>query len=265
MNLPLPVHILERIALEAMRAGERKLLARFKKLTPRDIGYKANREIVTNADRASNNAIIKILRRHTPEFDIISEESAPRRKSNCVWILDPLDGTTNFTVELPVWGISLACVCNHVIELGVISLPVLGERYLAKKGAGAWRIVGKKKERLHVSKTREMRDAFGLLCAGYRKEEIRRGERTSSRLALVSRSVRRLGAAVVEAMWVATGRADYSILEGVHPWDVAAGALIVTEAGGDVTTPHGKPWTLHEPNILFSNPHLTKQLHRLLQ
>lgn len=261
MQLPISITRLEHIAWEALSAGEHVLLSLFQNLKPSDISYKKNREIVTRADLESNRAILRILRRNTPTFDIISEESAPRQRSNCVWILDPLDGTTNYAAQLPLWGISLACTCDHEIEFGVISLPLLGERYLAIRGKGAWRMRGGKKERLHVSKTRKLKDALGLLCAGYQKEKIRRSERTSSHLALASHSLRRLGAAVVEATWVATGRADYSVLEGVRPWDVAAGALIVKEAGGIVTQPNGKPWTLNEPNILFSNPYLAKSLH----
>jgi myo-inositol-1(or 4)-monophosphatase len=110
-----------------------------------------------------------------------------------------------------------------------------------------------------------MKDALGLMCHGYRVEEVRKSEPVAHTLDLVSRSMRRLGAAVVEATWVASGRADYSLLYGIRPWDVAAGALIVKEAGGNVTTPKGKPWKLADPDILFSTPRLTKKIHSIIK
>lgn len=256
---------IERIAWEAVTAGEKVLLASFQNLKPADIGFKKHHEIVTKADRNSNEAILKILRKKTPDFDVISEEGAPRKRNDCVWILDPLDGTTNYAAGLPLWGISLAYTCNYEIEVGAISLPALGERYLGIKGKGAWRITEKRKERLHVSTTRDMHDALGLLCYGYRPKEVGRGLHAIPLLSGRSRAVRRLGAAVIEAVWTAGGRSDYALLNGVHDWDVAAGALIVREAGGDVTTPHGKPWMLGESDILFSTPGLTKKLHAILK
>jgi len=255
---------LERVAWEAVRAGERELLRLFQKSEPSDFSYKKNREIITTSDLASNDAIIRVLRRETPSFDILSEESAPRQQSDCLWILDPLDGTTNFAAQLPLWGISLALVCDAEIELGVVSLPLIGERYLAIKGEGAWRIDGKKKSRLHTSKTQSTKEALGLVCSGYGEKETRRGETASNILTLASRSTRRLGAAVIETTWVANGRADYSLLEGIRPWDVAAGALIVKEAGGSVTKPDGKPWKLGDPDVLFSAPGLTKKIGNIL-
>ena len=248
---------LENIALRALSAGEKVLLKFFKNGKPTDYGYKAHREIVTKADDAANKAILKILIKETPEFDILSEEGSPRKKSDWCWIIDPLDGTTNFTAHLPLWGISIALEYKGRVVLGVISLPALNTRYSAKKNAGAWMMKsGYKPRKLKVSDVTSMNEALGLLCFGYRKNEKTKALKIEPSLAYNSRSIRRLGAAVVEALWVATGNADYSILIGVRPWDVAAGALLVREAGGKVLTPKGREWKIDDSDIVFVNQKL---------
>ncbi len=247
----------EQTAFRALSAGEKILLKYFKNNKPTDYGYKAHREIVTKADTAANEAIIKILTRETPEFDILSEEGSPRKKSAWRWIVDPLDGTTNFTAHLPLWGISIALEHQGVVVLGLISHPSLKTRYLTRKNCGAWLVKGDQKLRkIRVSVVNHANEALGLLCFGYRRNEKIRALKIEPAFAYKSRAIRYLGAAVVEAAWVAMGRADYSILVGVRPWDVAAGALLVREAGGKVLTPKGREWKINDPDIVFVNQKL---------
>lgn len=246
-----------KIAWRAVRAGERVLLRRFNVNHTQKYGFKKYREIVTEADKRSNVAIMDILKRLSPGIPILSEEggtinekSAPR--ADLAWVLDPLDGTTNYAARLPLWGISLALVRRGVSVLGVISLPVLGHRYHAVKNHGAW--MGQ--VRLRASKTRDLSDSIGLMCFGYDGGSYRRYRRIEPILTKKSRSTRKLGAAVVESTWVAAGRADYAILNGVHDWDVAAGTLLVTEAGGRAMSLKGKPWKMGEHDVVMSAPGL---------
>lgn len=250
----------EQVGMRALLAAERVLLKRFKTAKPHAYGYKAHREIVTAADKAANRIILSILRKGTPGFDILSEEGSPRTRSDWRWIVDPLDGTTNFTAHLPLWGVSIALEHKGRVVLGLISLPVIGERYVARKHEGAWKTnVGRtssKPIRVHASKTRDINEALGLVCFGYDKPHKKNIVRVEPTLAYRSRSLRQLGAAVFEASWIATGRADYAILSGIRPWDVAAGALLVREAGGKALTTDGKEWTLHDKNIVYVVPRL---------
>ncbi|OGL79472.1 hypothetical protein A3E39_00555 [Candidatus Uhrbacteria bacterium RIFCSPHIGHO2_12_FULL_60_25] len=252
------------IATNAVRAGERVLLRHFNVNHTQKYGFKKFHEIVTEADKRSNDAIIKVLKQLSPDIPVLSEEggtiderAAPR--ADLAWVLDPLDGTTNYAARLPLWGISLALVRRGHPILGVISLPVLKHRYHAVKGGGAW--MGR--VRLHTSKTRDLADSIGLLCFGYDGGSYRRYRRIEPTLTEKSRSTRKLGAAVVESTWVASGRADYAILNGVHDWDVAAGTLLVTEAGGRVLTLKGEPWKMGEHDVVMSAPGIATAVLRV--
>ena len=254
------------IAMRAVSAGETVALQHFNYAKTNGFSYKKHGEIVTAVDLESNRAIIRVLKRLTPTIPILSEEGGDisesvAAKSELAWALDPIDGTTNFAARLPLWGISLALLHRGEPVLGVISLPALRHRYHAVQGGGAW--FGK--QRLHVSKTRTLKDAIGLLCYGYIGSEISKGIRMIHRFGKRVRSERVLGAAVVESVWVATGRADFSILHGVHTWDVAAGVLLVREAGGVALNEQGKRWTPNDSGVIFSNIPLVKPILKTLR
>jgi myo-inositol-1(or 4)-monophosphatase len=136
--------------------------------------------------------------------------------------------------------------------LGVISLPALGQRYHATLGGGAW--MGR--HRLHVSKTAKLQDATGLLCYGYDDCSKHGVLKAVVSLSPASRNTRRIGAATLEAAWVASGHADYAVMHGIRPWDAAAGALLVREAGGLALTPSGKQWRLGNNDLVCTTPGL---------
>jgi len=253
-----------RVAKQALIAGEKELLPRFKKEHPGAWRYKKHSEIVTEADEASNAAIIKCLTKATPEYGILTEESPKLRGSKrSYWVIDPLDGTTNYTAHLPLWGISIALIEDGEITLGAISLPTMKERYFAALGRGAWVENGARRRTLHVSNKNKIKDALGLFCYGYLPEEKVRGVKHVPALTMRSRSTRRLGAAVFEAVWVASGRAEYSVLHGIHDWDVAAGVLLVREAGGEVMTPQGKRWKIGDKDFLAVCPGMKSPLLKI--
>jgi myo-inositol-1(or 4)-monophosphatase len=253
----------ERVGMRALLAAERVLLKRFGIAKPDAYGYKAHREIVTAADSVANRAILTVLKKGTPGFDILSEEGSPRTRSDWRWIVDPLDGTTNYTAHLPLWGVSIALEHMGKVVLGLISLPAMNKRFLAVLHGGAWSLDKRGRRRIKVSATRRLDESLGLLCFGYRRNEKVRAMKIEPALAYGSRSVRRLGSAVEEASWVASGLADYSILIGVKPWDVAAGALLVREAGGRVLTPKGAEWHIDDSDIVFVTPRIAKQVLKI--
>ncbi len=253
------------IAEAAVRAGERASLPYFN-ASHLSSSFKAHREIVTKGDLASNHAVMSVLKKKTPTIPVCSEEGGDITKeqltrTNLAWVLDPIDGTSNFSARLPLWGISLALVVDGEPLIGVIALPSLKQRYHAVRGNGAW--MGT--QRLSISQTKTLSDAVAFMCYGYRNEEQRRGIRIINTFAPRVQTARRLGAAVIEAAWVATGHADISILDGVRPWDVAAGALLVREAGGDVKTFSGREWTIADPDIIFTAPKLTASVVKILK
>lgn len=255
----------ERVGFKALLAGERALLKRFDAFKTSAYGYKAHHEIVTAADNAANRAILSVLRAGTPDFDILSEEGSPRTKSDWRWIVDPLDGTTNFAARLPLWGVSIALEHRGDVVLGLLSLPRLGERYVARRGGGAWRLPADGRPasrgiRIRASKTGDLREALGLLCFGYDKPHKVTLMHVEPALVYRSRSLRLLGAAVVEAAWVATGRADYAVLSGIRPWDAAAGALLVREAGAKALTMDGKEWSIRDKSIVYVTPKLERTI-----
>lgn len=250
----------------ALQAAEHELLPRFKRNDPGAWRYKKHSEIVTEADEAADKAIIKTLKRLTPDFGILTEESPKLEGSRDIyWIVDPLDGTTNYTAHLPLWGISIALAAEDKVFLGAISLPTLNERYFAVAGQGAWSENGHVKAKIHVSDKQKIKDSLGLFCYGYLPEEKDRGLKHVPQLTHQSRSTRRLGAAVFEAVWVATGRGEYSVLHGIKPWDVAAGALLVREAGGEVLTPQGKRWEIDDQDFLAVCPGVKNQILKIFK
>lgn len=253
----------EHVALKALDAAEIILLREFRKLKPAKYHYKTGHEVVTTADLAANRAIINILKKGTPSFNILSEEGSPHQPSDFRWIVDPLDGTNNFTTRLPLWGISIGLEYKGEVVLGLISLPAMGTRYIARKDGGAWIIEpgARTPKRLQVSQTKKLNEAFGFFSC--RKEYLENGMKAALKLFAISRGLRQLGSAVIDATWVASGRTDYSLMLGVRPWDLAAGALLVREAGGRALTPQGKEWPIDEPRVLLTTRWLEKEIVKI--
>lgn len=258
-------------AQSAISAGERIALQSFSYDHANGYSMKSPGQIVTTADLTTNTAVQSVLKRLTPDIPVVSEEGGTldERDASRVpvcWALDPIDGTTNFTARIPLWGISLALLFQGEPIIGVISLPCLGHNYYATRSNGAWMKLPREKTafRLRVSRTSNPRDAIVLLCHGGKLKDVRKGLSTISTLGTRVRSERILGSAVIEALWVAAGRVDLSILQGVHIWDVAAGALMVREAGGKVVTPKGDPWSCDDDEIVFSNPKILPAILKIL-
>ena len=191
------------------------------------------RDLVTEADRASETVILDRLRREFPGDAIVSEESSPeRRTKGRVWFVDPLDGTVNFAHGVPVFSVSIGLAVDGDPVAGVVHAPLLRETFSAARGEG----VTLNGAPIHVSGQAELSRA--LLATGfpYRRNEVRENNLDNfQRMALASRGVRRFGSAAVDLAWVAAGRFDGFWELWLSPWDTCAGICLVREAGGVVT------------------------------
>jgi myo-inositol-1(or 4)-monophosphatase len=240
---------LERVALRAARAAGRIHLRR---LSRTSVTRKTNSiDLVTEADGESEQAVIRTLRGAFPGHAILAEESgASTEQSVHRWIIDPLDGTTNFAHGFPQFCASIAYERKGRVELGVILDAFKRELFVAARGRGA-RVNSRP---IHVSKTPTL--DLALLATGfpYDRRERRNFYLTFWEAFMMrTQGVRRTGSAALDLCYVACGRVDAFWEFGLRPWDVAAGALIVAEAGGRVSNADGSPLDIDARNIVASN------------
>ncbi|MCE5324749.1 inositol monophosphatase [bacterium] len=217
-------------------------------------------DIVTEVDIASEKFVIDRIREQYPNDRILSEESGVvgEGDSGRVWIIDPLDGTRNYMTGIPFFCVSIAVTADGKPEMGVIYDPIHDEMYFANHGGGAY-LNG---ERIHVSAQESLEDS--LVSVSWVRRKVDR-EMFVDYIEQISRDTsyfRRLGSAALVLAYIAAGRLHAYMQGGLNPWDVAAGILIVEEAGGVVSDFHGDPLDLCNPDIeiLTANP----TLHKLL-
>jgi len=215
--------------------------------------------LVTNADLEAEAAALKILKKARPDFGFLAEESGASdetRPAEGRWILDPLDGTTNFVHGFPMFCVSIAAEWRGQLVAGVIHHPVLNETTWAVRGKGAF--VGKK--RIQVSQTRKLSNSLLTTGFTYRKNDLPKEMGPFEKLSGVARAIRRPGSAALDLAYTARGVFDGFWERNLAPWDVAAGALLVEEAGGKVTDFAGGPFRLEGGEILATN----QLLHRAI-
>ena len=230
------------------------------------ISNKSELDLVTESDLASERLIIDRIKTHYPRHAILAEESgenapaAEGAQSDWRWIIDPLDGTTNYAHGYPCFCVSLGLERNGTLELGVIYDPLRDEMFSAERGQGA-ALNGK---RIHVSPTPHLSSA--LLCTGFPYDVRDRGEfaRHFANFIMNAQGVRRDGAAALDLAYVAAGRFDGFWEEGLKPWDVAAGILLIEEAGGRVSDYQNQPLNIFTPPILATNGLIHEQMMRVL-
>ncbi|MFA4915132.1 MAG: inositol monophosphatase family protein [Syntrophales bacterium] len=213
--------------------------------------YKGEIDIVTEADRLSEDLLIGRIYERFPDHDILAEESKGTDKgSDFRWIIDPLDGTTNYAHGYPVFCVSIALEKKGEICLGVIYNPMLNEMFVAEKGKGAF-LNGR---RISVSGTAEL--SKSLLATGF-PYDIRESENNNiayfTAMAVSAQAIRRAGSAALDLAYVAAGRYDGFWELKLKPWDTAAAWLLLVEAGGVVTDIMGRDFCLSSPHILASN------------
>jgi myo-inositol-1(or 4)-monophosphatase len=239
-----------RLAIEAARAaGE---LLRSELTGARRIAFKGSpTNLVTEMDARAEALILERLRAACPDDAILSEEmgAAPGR-SGRRWIVDPLDGTTNYAHGVPLYGVSIALEIDGRVELGVIYDPSHEELFLAERGAGAFA----NDRKLTVSPTPSLDESLLVSGFPYNVRDTRENNLAEfGAFTLRAQGVRRMGSAVLYLAWLAAGRFDGYWELRTGPWDVAAGGLLVEEAGGRVTAVDGGPLDLDRPSILATN------------
>jgi myo-inositol-1(or 4)-monophosphatase len=239
-----------RVAIDAARAAGHLLRDHFQK--PRHIAYKGGpTDLVTEMDARAEALIVDRLQRAFPDDAVLAEErGAAAGRSGRRWLIDPLDGTTNYAHGLPIFAVSIALEQEGRVAVGVAYDPSREELYMAERGAGAT-LNGAP---LAVSATPTLDES--LLVTGF-PYDIREAPDTNlpeyAAFAVRSRAVRRLGSAVLDLAYVAAGRFDGYWELRLGPWDVAAGALLVQEASGRVTDLRGGPLDLDTPQVVASN------------
>jgi len=207
-------------------------------------------DLVTEADLASEKLVIERLRSRLPSHDIVAEETGRHDSAGkYCWYIDPLDGTTNFAHGFPVFCVSLGLEYAGEIVAGVIYDPLRDEMFTAERGAGAWL----NNRRIQVSRTSCLADTLAATGFPSRKRHANVNVHFFHQMAMASQGVRRAGSAALDLAYVACGRLDAFWEFGLNPWDMAAGVLMVTEAGGALTDMEGKPHRLTSPHVLADN------------
>lgn len=243
------------VGLEAGWAGAAALLRLFR----RDVSIQAKgvSNFVSEADLAAETAIVDVLRRAFPEHAIISEEShSDRADATHLWVIDPLDGTSNYLHGMPHFAVSIGYFCEGVGQVGVICDPAHGDWYIAARGQGAWR----NGESIHVSRATELSQA--MVACGFYYDRGRMMEGTLATLADLFRrdihGIRRCGAAALDLAYLACGWFESFFEYRLSPWDYAAGSVLVSEAGGRLSDCDGGTLPLGSPSSVCAS---NGQLH----
>jgi len=257
------MHPLIKIAVDAARLAGKRILQSQDQLEKLIIIEKGRNDFVTQVDKIAETIIIDTIQKAYPQHAILGEESgliSPSQYSDTTWIIDPLDGTTNFLHGFPQFCISIGIKHQDKMQHGVVYDPVRDELFTASRGGGA-QVNGR---RLRVSNAEKLDKA--LLGTGFPYKEF---DSLDNYLAffkiLLTRcaGLRRAGAAALDLAYVAAGRLDGFWEFGLKPWDVAAGALFIQEAGGLVSTLDGRSDFLDAPSILAAPPKIHQQMRQL--
>jgi myo-inositol-1(or 4)-monophosphatase len=229
------------------------------------IHHKGAIDLVTEADLAAEKAILKVLHREPHAADILAEESSAScdlDSSRAVWIIDPLDGTTNFAHNFPWFGVSIAFFIHGKSLAGVIYCPLQDELFCAIHGAGAWL----NNQPIHVSSVATRQEA--LVATGFPYDvQTRPDEIMAALKAMIAevQGIRRPGAGALDLAYLACGRLDAFWEVDLKPWDTAAGQLLVEEAGGSITNFHGGPFSPFVAELLASNSIIHLELVEILK
>jgi len=227
-----------------------------------DIEIKDMNSLVSYVDKEAEKKIVACLQELTPEAGYITEEDTVKQEDkDLVWIIDPLDGTTNFLNKIPHFSISIALMQNKEVVLGIVYEIMLDIAYTAIKGEGAW----ENEKTISVTETNKMLDAVVVTGFPYRRDiDIDASLRVLKYCVVNCRGVRRLGSAALDLAYVAAGKIDIYYENSLNIWDIAAGALLVTEAGGTMKDYNGDDKFLSHGSIISSNPHLYPFIYKAI-
>ena len=250
----------KKVAIDsALKSGAyiRKCVGRKK-----SVRYKSEINVVTGVDKKSEEIIIETIKKAYPRHDFLAEEATYARKgSDFTWIIDPLDGTTNFLHGFPFFSVSVALAYKGRVTIGVVYDPMREELFHAERGKGAFL----NKKRIRVSKIKNIKRALIATGFAYDIKKARNNNIANFvKFLKTSQAVRRAGSAALDLCYVASGRFDGFWEFRLNPWDTAAGILIVEEAGGRTTKADGSKYTIYDKELLASNSRIHSKMVRIL-
>ena len=251
------------LAIDASRLGAAILLKHWEQLGKDDADLKSRNDWVSRADRESEAAIVTFIREYCPADGILGEEGGVSAEgtSGRTWIIDPLDGTSNYLQHFPVWSISIGLKTGDEITAGVVHEPLRDLFFTAERGAGAFR----NGERMHVSNQETVEGAFLATGFPFRAQQfVAVYCEIFEEVISVAKGVRRAGSAAIDLAYTAAGIFDGFFELHLSPWDIAAGSLLVTEAGGVFSDFSGGARWLKRGNVVGASPGVHAELVRLI-
>lgn len=256
------MHPMLNIAVRAARnAGE--IIRRSSENTGKlKIDFKSANDYATEVDRMAEQEIINVIKAAYPGHGFLAEESGQQEGNDYVWIIDPLDGTTNFLHGFPVYAVSIALKHKNKIELGVVYDPLRDELFTAERGGGA--MLNNRK--IRVTQQNSLKGA--LIGTGFpfrSRQNLKAYLGMFESLVGDTAGIRRAGAAALDLAYLAAGRLDGFWEIGLHPWDMAAGVLLIQEAGGAVTDFSFKDNYLQSGNIIAGSPKMHQLIYRAIE
>jgi len=242
------------VATDAVREAGEVAVARF--AGEKSISYKEGRSnVVTDVDLLAEERIVAVLRREYPDHGVMTEESDDiAGKSSYTWIIDPIDGTRNYAYGIPHFCVALALACDEEVVLGIIYDPVREELFRAERGAGAYL----NDSPISVSDRQSLSVSLAAFDLGYDPDIGQKMLKVAGALWPEVAAVRVMGSAALGLAYVACGRLDLYFHFSLYPWDLAAGIVLIGEAGGAVTELEGQPVGIHSRTVVAAN----RQIHR---
>lgn len=250
-------------AEEAARVGGEVLMKRFGR--PMDVEYKGDVDLVTVADRMSEEAVVSMIHARYPDHQVMAEEGTIKNSASSSkyrWIIDPLDGTTNYAHAFPCFAVAVGLEVSGRMAVGVVYDPVRDECFAAQEGRGAF-LNGRP---IHVSEIESLDKA--LLATGFpydRREHTEKYLRHFKSFLIKAQEVRRPGAATIDLCYLAAGRLDGFWESKLHPWDIAAASVIVREAGGRMSDFKGGEFSIYGEETLASNGKIHEEMLAVLE
>ena len=252
---------IKKVAQTAVKQAGDELLKRYLKYKREDAKFKSSHEIVTAADLAAEKIITDAIKKNFPTHNILAEESGDNKKiSDYEWVIDPLDGTHNFSMHNPLWTVAVGIFYKGESLMSFIYAPFLQEFFMAVKGQGAY--LNNKK--IKVSKIASGK-VINTYCHGSQVSDAKKAIAYYAYQKLNGFDIRQLGSASIELAYVAVGRVESIAIPGVKTWDAAAGVLLVREAGGLATDFKNKDWSLKSNDLVASNRLVHKQILGVLK
>lgn len=246
---------LEVAKLAAVKSGK-MLKKEFLSKHDTTIKFKKDSERVTLYDKKSEKIILDSLKKNFPNYKILSEESGLNKKDNDLcWVVDPLDGTTNFTIHHPLFSVAIALLKKSEVVMGVIYNPILDELYWATKSGKAY----KNGHRLKASNKKDITKSIITYCHGAGPANTKKAYKLYKRFHDISHHCRHFSCTSLELAMIAAGHTEAHMISGAKIWDVAAGVILIKEAGGKVTDWKNKKWTANSKTILAGG----KNIHNL--